>query len=84
MKTLLYASLCISTLVANAAPAPESQEIGLKNYRAWMKYIRPSGDELKWREIAWRNNLMPAIEEAKRLDRPVLLWTMNGNPCGET
>jgi len=74
----------MSVISANAAPAPSSQELSLKNYRAWMEYIRPTGDDLKWREIAWRNKLMPAVEEAKKLDRPVLLWAMNGNPCGET
>ena len=66
-----------------AAP-PKSIEPTVNNYREWIDYIRPSDSEEKWQAIAWRNNLMPAVEEAKKLDRPILLWTMNGNPCGET
>ncbi|BDS08166.1 hypothetical protein NT6N_32060 [Oceaniferula spumae] len=84
MKSLISLAFLMSVLGGHAAPAPASQELSLKNYREWMQHIRPSGDELKWREIAWRNKLMPAVEEAKKLDRPILLWAMNGNPCGET
>lgn len=64
--------------------APDSQELTGANYREWMKYIRPTEDESQWQKISWRNKLMPAVEEARRLNRPVLLWAMNGNPCGET
>jgi len=84
MQYLILIVFLLAPVISQAAAVPDTQEIGIKNYRAWMQYIRPSGDELKWRQIAWRNKLMPAVEEAKRLDRPVLLWAMNGNPCGET
>ena len=84
MKLWIYSALSLSMCSAKAAPAPDTQELSVKNYRAWMNYIRPSGDELKWRKIAWRNKLMPAVDEARKLNRPVLLWAMNGNPCGET
>lgn len=66
-----------------AAP-PKSTELTANNYREWIEYIRPSGDEVKWQDIAWRNKMMPAVKEAKKLDRPILLWAMNVNPCGET
>lgn len=77
------ASVSFCCLGAVAA-APASQELTATNYREWMNYIRPSEDETSWQKIAWRNRLMPAVEEAKRLNRPILLWAMNGNPCGET
>ncbi len=64
--------------------APSSTTPTLDNFREWVSYIRPEGDEDAWREIPWRNNFIPAVEEAKALDRPILLWAMNGNPCGET
>jgi len=54
------------------------------NLNEWLTFLRPQKDELKWREIRWHNNLADAAEEARRLKRPILLWTMNGNPCGET
>jgi hypothetical protein len=71
-------------MTSSFAAPPKSTELTANNYREWIEYIRPSGDESKWQEIAWRNKMMPAVEEAKKLDRPILLWAMNGNPCGET
>jgi hypothetical protein len=47
-------------------------------------FIRPGGDELGWRKIRWHRNLDEAVAEARVLGRPVLLWSMNGHPCGET
>lgn len=78
---LLASSLTIA--IGCAAPPKDIEPTG-SNYREWTEYIRPSDDESKWQAIAWRNKMMPAVEEAKQLDRPILLWAMNGNPCGET
>ncbi|MFM1871506.1 MAG: hypothetical protein RL398_928 [Planctomycetota bacterium] len=46
--------------------------------------IRPNEAELAYRAIGWRNRFWPAVEEAKRLGRPLLFWTMNGHPLGCT
>ncbi|MFT5632970.1 MAG: hypothetical protein ACI9SQ_000678 [Rubritalea sp.] len=81
LRTILVSSLGMTSCFA--AP-PKSTELTANNYREWIEYIRPSGDEVKWQDIAWRNKMMPAVKEAKKLDRPILLWAMNGNPCGET
>lgn len=54
------------------------------NFSEWMESVRPTAEEEGWKKIPWRNGFMEAVAEAKELDRPVLLWTMNGNPCGET
>ncbi len=37
-----------------------------------------------WTEIPWRPNLAEAIREARAQDKPILLWMMNGHPCGMT
>ena len=55
-----------------------------ENLPQWRDFIRPSEDELKWRSVRWHQHLSEAAEEAKVLQRPILLWTMNGHPCGET
>ena len=55
-----------------------------QNLDQWADYLWPTEQELAWRSIRWHNNLGEAAIEAKRLNRPILLWTMNGNPCGET
>ena len=64
--------------------APTNTSPTMDNFREWVSYIRPGEEENAWREIPWRNEFMPAVNEAKALDRPILLWAMNGNPCGET
>lgn len=85
MKALLALFLLTSTLAVNAQQqAPASMTPTLENFREWVSYIRPEGDEESWRVIPWRNGFMPAVKEAQSLDRPILLWAMNGNPCGET
>ncbi len=73
----------LSSIVGYCLP-PRNSELSKENYREWIEYIRPSDKEETWRTISWRNKFMPAVEEAKKLDRPILLWAMNGNPCGET
>ena len=37
-----------------------------------------------WTDISWRPNLAEAIREAREQDKPILLWMMNGHPCGMT
>ena len=55
-----------------------------ENYLEWIQFIRPTATDLKWRKIRWHTELAVAADEARRLQRPLLLWTMNGHPCAET
>lgn len=61
------------------APVP-----GPSNYQELLTFIRPSAEEASYKEIGWRNQFWPAVQEAKRLGRPILFWTMNGHPLGCT
>tara|TARA_R110000868_G_scaffold181946_1_gene422926 strand:- start:8 stop:310 length:303 start_codon:yes stop_codon:yes gene_type:complete len=63
---------------------PDAQIPGAENFEQLAALIRPSNDELKFEEIGWRNQFWPAVLEARKLGRPVLLWTMNGHPLGCT
>lgn len=83
------APLALTSLAALASPAPQSAApsslaLGPKNLTAWADFIRPNDDELSYESIGWRNTFWPAVEEARRLGRPILLWTMNGHPLGCT
>ena len=80
MKPPLLVLILTSPLLA----VPDSQSPGPENLQAWIDYTRPAETDRGWEAIPWRNGFLKGVEEAKRLDRPVLLWTMNGNPCGET
>lgn len=44
--------------------------------------IMPAAGENKWMEIPWRTNIVDALEEAKKVNKPVFYWVMNGNPLG--
>lgn len=54
------------------------------NFQQWSDYLWPTDEDLKWQKIRWHKSLSIAAKEAKELNRPILLWTMNGHPCGET
>lgn len=62
-------------------PVPE---ITAANLDRWIDFIKPSTEELGWRGVRWHSSLSEAAEEARELKRPILLWAMNGHPCGET
>ncbi|MFP6866566.1 MAG: hypothetical protein VCA35_11535 [Roseibacillus sp.] len=62
-------------------PAPKLTD---GNLRKWGDFIRPSEEDLAWRGVRWHRHLDEAAEEARQLGRPILLWAMNGHPCGET
>ena len=55
-----------------------------KSARGWVDFIRATPDELKWEKLGWRTELGAAATEARTLQRPILLWAMNGHPCGLT
>ena len=67
-----------------AKPHYAAPEIDDANLDRWIDFIRPSDEELGWRKVRWHDSLSEAAAEAEALGRPILLWAMNGHPCGET
>jgi hypothetical protein len=72
-------NLLIGTLDLDPAWIPTRE-----NYLTIKTAIQPSQKEDRWKEIGWRNQFWPAVQEARKLGRPILLWTMNGHPIGCT
>ncbi|MGJ8695714.1 MAG: hypothetical protein ACSHYF_05305 [Verrucomicrobiaceae bacterium] len=62
-------------------PTPRIDDSNLQH---WIQFVRPAPEELGWRQIRWHSSLSEAAKEAEQLQRPILLWAMNGHPCGET
>jgi hypothetical protein len=60
------------------------QEPNERNFRELLEFIQPSAQEQSYKDIGWRIEFWPAVQEAKRLGRPILFWTMNGHPLGCT
>ncbi len=78
-------SLAAADPSKSSKPAPTTSDLPKlddKNYRMMIDLVRPTPDELKWKDIGWGNDLMTSVAEAKALNRPILLWSDQGNPLG--
>jgi hypothetical protein len=42
--------------------------------------IRPTAEEMRWQQIPWLGSLVEASEQAKRENRPILVWTLDEDP----
>jgi hypothetical protein len=49
-----------------------------------LRFVRPRPEELSWQAIPWQTSIPEALTIAARERKPLLLWTMNGNPLGLT
>jgi len=56
------------------------QELTWEKFDHWLEHVRPKPVENEWLGVPWRATLWDAVIEAKRRDRPILLWAMNGHP----
>ncbi len=56
----------------------------LSSVQMTLRSIRPTPDELRWREIPWQTDIRAACAIAVEEDKPIFLWAMNGNPLGCT
>ena len=81
MVTLFLIATCVS---ASGQKTARTLELNEENYGKIRKALTSPKDESGWREIPWRPNLGEAIVEARKKKKPILLWMMNGHPCGMT
>lgn len=92
MRSLwLLLALCVVSAAAAVEPektgkptpgATDLPKLDDKNYKAMVELVRPTPEELRWKDVGWRNDLMTAVAEARALQRPILLWSDQGNPLG--
>lgn len=84
---------CVAVMVAIAAlmaglrqTAPDSAAppLNAENWTKWRDFIRPKAEEMRWQSIPWQTSLMAAVEEARKTNKPILLWAMNGHPLACT
>ncbi len=76
--------LCRPLLALLSGLLATAQEPVADTFAARLAKIVPAAEELAWRTVPWRAELRTAVLEASRLDKPVLLWAMNGHPLGQT
>ena len=80
--------MALTTLVLAAAAvtpgAALAQELNDASYERLRDYIVPKPAELGYRSIPWRATYWEAVVEAQEIDKPILLWVMNGHPLACT
>ena len=76
-------SSLLGPLVLVAAAAPPA-ELNDQTYAHWRDLIRPKSQELCFATVPWRPVFWDAVVEAQKLDKPILLWAMNGHPLACT
>ena len=77
MHRLLTAFLLLASLAV-------AQQLDDGNYEKLRGLILPSTDELAWQKLGWRPTLWAGVVAAHEEKRPIVLWAMNGHPCGHT
>ena len=70
-------------LVLLAVPAAPP-ELNDQTFTQWRDYIRPKPEELSWQTVPWHATFWSAVIEAQQREKPILLWTMNGQPLACT
>jgi hypothetical protein len=53
-----------------------------KTYECWRTYILPKPFELTWQSYPWHSKIEGAMAEARKKDKPLLVWVMDGHPLG--
>ncbi|GJM20717.1 MAG: hypothetical protein DHS20C15_06320 [Planctomycetota bacterium] len=48
------------------------------------RLVLPDANEDAWRTLPWIPAYADAVIEAERVDKPLLMWAMNGHPLGCT
>ncbi len=74
----------VLTSWANGQRPVADIELTPQNFSAWRDFILPTQQELDFLKIPWRMTFKEGILDARELDLPILLWTMNGHPLGCT
>ena len=85
LSVLIAVLTSMSAGPAPAGAAPDDTSCAdEKAYKPILDAILPSAEESRWKRLGWRSELWGAVQEAKALQRPILLWAMNGHPLGCT
>ena len=62
--------------------APRATPIDSATFRETLAFLSPRSDEMKWASIPWQTDLWEARKLAREHNKPIFMWSMNGNPLG--
>lgn len=82
---LLFSMLSsIGALAASSAPNRNLPVLDFGSWASWRSKIETDEDERSFLRIPWRISFLTAMQDAQRLEKPVMLFVMNGHPLGCT
>jgi hypothetical protein len=55
-----------------------------RTFGKWRDFIHPSEAELASERIDWNPTLWGGLMRAQEEKKPLMIWIMNGHPCGLT
>jgi len=70
----------IMFVMASDVAAQQQTRPALADLQRWAAVIKPSPDELKWRQIPWVLDLAKGQRLAEREERPIFLWVTGDDP----
>jgi hypothetical protein len=80
---ILLPSLGATLLLLHGAGAQEPGDESA-TFEEVREHVLPSDDELAWQRLGWRASLWEGVIDAQALEKPIVLWAMNGHPLGCT
>ena len=76
--------LILNIINFNCENSEQEFQLSENTYKMWKEFIKPTNEELAWTQIPWRNTFYEGLIDSDRLQKPLLLWVMNGHPMGCT
>jgi hypothetical protein len=74
-------SLLCGGLLAVAAGSAAARQPTPEALKAEIEALRPA--KVAWREIAWKSCLLEGLQEARRQQKPILLWVFIDRPADD-
>lgn len=86
LQTLLWSlgSLVLISVPVCAGENPLPRILDDETFEAWRDFIHPSAAELASERIDWNPTLWAGLMRAQEVKKPLMIWIMNGHPCGLT
>jgi hypothetical protein len=61
---------------------PRAKPRDSRTFADALKFVTARPEEMKWASIPWQTDLWEARRLAAVQDKPIFMWSMNGNPLG--
>jgi hypothetical protein len=72
----------LTQVPAPSAPPSSGRGLSQDQYATLQELIRPTADESYWSQIPWLINMWDAQQKAAAEGKPIVVWSMAGEPLG--